>query len=160
MSKGEEQKEGADLARSLLAAARKSAKANPSKKSKKAKPTRTSREPTSFADALSGLVAERAWSGDVNIGALFGTWPEVVGKELASHVVPLSCHQGELVLRADSTAWATQVRLLAVELKGRIEAQLGTGIVDRITVNGPTAPSWKKGLRSVRGGRGPRDTYG
>ncbi len=160
MNEEAESNSGADLARSLLAAARRSAKANPVKKAKKARPTRTSRDPTSFADALSGLVAERAWSGDVNIGTLFGTWPEVVGSELASHVTPLSCLQGELVLRADSTAWATQVRLLAEDLKSRIEAQLGTGIVHTITVNGPTAPSWKKGPRSVRGGRGPRDPYG
>jgi len=160
VSDDEGQKSGADLARSLLAAARKTAKANPSKKNRKVKPTRTSRDPTTFADALTGLVAERAWSGDVNVGALFGTWPEIVGSELASHVAPLSCHQGELVLRADSTAWATQVRLLAEELKARIDSQLGTGIVKTITVNGPVAPSWKKGPRSVRGGRGPRDTYG
>jgi predicted nucleic acid-binding Zn ribbon protein len=64
------------------------------------------------------------------------------------------------VLRADSTAWATQVRLLAEDLKARIDSQLGAGVVKTITVNGPVAPSWKKGPRSVRGGRGPRDTYG
>ena len=29
-----------------------------------------------------------------------------------------------------------------------------------IEVLGPHLPSWKKGLRSVRDGRGPRDTYG
>ena len=28
-----------------------------------------------------------------------------------------------------------------------------------VTVRGPSAPSWKKGLFAVRG-RGPRDTYG
>ncbi len=159
MGEREEQKSGADLARSLLAAARKSAKANP-KKSKRAKPTRTSRDPTTFADAISGLVDERAWSGDMNIGALFGTWAEVVGEEVASHVKPVSCIDGELILRADSTAWAMQVRFLFGEFQTRIETQLGAGIVKTITVNGPTAPSWKKGPRSVRGGRGPRDTYG
>jgi predicted nucleic acid-binding Zn ribbon protein len=25
---------------------------------------------------------------------------------------------------------------------------------------GPQAPTWKKGLRTIRGARGPRDTYG
>ena len=30
----------------------------------------------------------------------------------------------------------------------------------RITILGPAAPSWKHGPRSVRDGRGPRDTYG
>jgi predicted nucleic acid-binding Zn ribbon protein len=27
-------------------------------------------------------------------------------------------------------------------------------------VIGPHAPSWKRGIRSIRGARGPRDTYG
>jgi predicted nucleic acid-binding Zn ribbon protein len=27
-------------------------------------------------------------------------------------------------------------------------------------VIGPQAPSWKRGIRSIRGARGPRDTYG
>ncbi|HUW79121.1 MAG TPA: DciA family protein [Candidatus Nanopelagicaceae bacterium] len=160
MSDEESEKSGADLARSLLAAARKNAKSEPAKRSKKARPTRGSRDPAVFADAISGLVNERAWSAEVSVGALFGTWAEVVGQELASHVTPVSCQKGELVLRADSTAWATQVRLLAGDLKDRISAQLGSGIVETITVNGPSAPSWKKGPRSVRGGRGPRDTYG
>lgn len=160
MSGDEEKKSGADLARSLLAAARKSAKANPSKKSKRVKPTRTSRDPTTFADAISGLVDERAWSGEVNIGALFGTWAEMVGEEVAGHVKPVSCVDGELVLRADSTAWAIQVGFLVGDFKARIDTQIGAGIVQTITVHGPTAPSWKKGPRSVRGGRGPRDTYG
>ena len=160
MNEGEEHKSGADLARSLLAAARKSAKANPSKKNKRVKPTRTSRDPTTFADAISGLVGERAWSDEVNVGALFGNWAGVVGDEVAGHVKPVSCIDGALVLRADSTAWAMQVRFLVDEFKARIETQLGPDIVKTITVNGPSAPSWKKGPRSVRGGRGPRDTYG
>ncbi|MGB4918016.1 MAG: DUF721 domain-containing protein, partial [Propionicimonas sp.] len=37
--------------------------------------------------------------------------------------------------------------------------QLGQGTVERVVVVGPSAPSWKKGKRSVPG-RGPRDTYG
>ncbi|EBV8528738.1 DUF721 domain-containing protein, partial [Streptococcus agalactiae] len=37
---------------------------------------------------------------------------------------------------------------------------LGPGVVTRIEVAGPQAPSWRKGPRTVRGGRGPRDTYG
>lgn len=160
MSQSQERKSGADLARSLLAAARKSAKTAPTKKSRPAKPTRTSRDPATFADAISGLVDERAWTKEVKTGAIFGAWDEVVGAEVAGHVKPVSCIDGELVLRADSTAWAIQVGFLVPDFKARIEAQLGAGIVDTITVQGPTAPSWKKGPRSVRGGRGPRDTYG
>ena len=37
---------------------------------------------------------------------------------------------------------------------------LGEGVVERLVVRGPTAPSWHRGLRSVSDARGPRDTYG
>ena len=41
----------------------------------------------------------------------------------------------------------------------RLAEELGAGVVRAVTVRGPSAPSWKKGLLAVRG-RGPRDTYG
>ena len=33
-------------------------------------------------------------------------------------------------------------------------------LVEQLNVIGPHAPSWKRGLRSIRGAKGPRDTYG
>jgi predicted nucleic acid-binding Zn ribbon protein len=64
-----------------------------------------------------------------------------------------------LVLRAESTSWATQVRLLMGTVRTAIDQAIGAGVVTKVTVKGPTAPSWKSGPRSVPG-RGPRDTYG
>jgi predicted nucleic acid-binding Zn ribbon protein len=32
--------------------------------------------------------------------------------------------------------------------------------VRKVFITGPTGPSWKHGGWSVRGARGPRDTYG
>jgi len=61
---------------------------------------------------------------------------------------------------ADSTAWATQLRLLAGDLVRRLNAELGDGTVTRVKVRGPGAPSRRPGEWRVRGGRGPRDTYG
>ena len=66
---------------------------------------------------------------------------------------------GTLILQADSTAWATQTRLLLPRLADRLDAELGVGVVGRIVVQGPAAPSWRKGAWHVPG-RGPRDTYG
>jgi len=163
VSENEPKRSGADLARSLLAAARKSAKAGTSKnpvKGRKTKPTRSSRDPATFSDAISGLVAERGWSQEMSVGSLFGKWPALVGPELAEHVKPVAFEGGELTLKSDSTAWATEVRLLSGELIARLNTELGTNLVEQITVKGPTGPSWRKGPRSVKGGRGPRDTYG
>jgi predicted nucleic acid-binding Zn ribbon protein len=88
-----------------------------------------------------------------------GRWASIVGREVAAHATPVSFDDGELVVQADSTAWATQIRLLAPTLLARLAEELGAGTVTAVVVRGPAAPSWKRGPRSVRG-RGPRDTYG
>ena len=67
---------------------------------------------------------------------------------------------GELTVRTDSTAWATQLRHMAPQLLALLNDQLGADTVSFVRVLGPDAPSWKHGGRSVRDGRGPRDTYG
>ena len=58
-----------------------------------------------------------------------GTWPRTTKPE--------SFADGELVVTADSTAWATQVRLLAPQLVRRLAAELGDGTVRRVKVRGP-----------------------
>ena len=73
---------------------------------------------------------------------------------------PTSFADGKLVVRTDSTAWATQLRLLAPTLVRRLNEELGHGSVTLIEVEGPNLPTWKKGRLSSRDGRGPRDTYG
>ena len=50
--------------------------------------------------------------------------------------------------------------MLAPNVVRRLNEELGHGTVTLIEVVGPHLPSWKKGLRSTRDGRGPRDTYG
>ncbi|MGI8523414.1 MAG: DUF721 domain-containing protein, partial [Nocardioides sp.] len=108
---------------------------------------------------LDRLVAERGWATDAAVGAVMGRWPSIVGPEVAAHATPVSYEDGELVVQADSTAWATQIKLLAPALLARLADELGAGIVASVTVRAPSGPSWKRGRRSVRG-RGPRDTYG
>ena len=67
---------------------------------------------------------------------------------------------GTLVVRTESTAWATQLRLLSSTVLKRLNEELGSGTVKVVEVQGPRGPSWKHGKRGVRDGRGPRDTYG
>lgn len=117
------------------------------------------RDPQLLGPTLDRLVADQGWETDAAVGGVMGRWAEIVGSEVAAHAEPVSWTDGELVVQADSTAWATQIRLLAPTLLARLAAELGAGAVRSVTVHGPSAPSWKKGLRSVRG-RGPRDTYG
>jgi predicted nucleic acid-binding Zn ribbon protein len=118
------------------------------------------RDPQPLAPAIARLVAERGWTTPVAVGGVVGRWDGVVGPEVAAHCAPESFDDGVLVVRADSTAWATQVRLLAPALLRRLGEELGPGVVRRVTVRGPGGPSWRRGARTVSGGRGPRDTYG
>ena len=106
------------------------------------------------------LVRLRDPATDVRVHGVFTRWEAVVGREVAQHCSPESYAEGKLVVRTDSTAWATQVKLLAPNVVRRLNEELGDGTVTVIDVLGPTGPSWKRGPRSVRDGRGPRDTYG
>ncbi len=118
------------------------------------------RDPQPFAATISRLVAERGWHTPVAVGGVIGRWDQVVGDEVAAHCEPESFDDGVLTVRTDSTAWATQMRLLAPTILARLATELGAGVVARLVVKGPSGPSWRRGLRSVQGGRGPRDTYG
>ncbi len=117
------------------------------------------RDPQPLTAAVDRLLAERGWQTDAAIGGAMGRWPAIVGPQLAAHCEPLSFDKGELVVQADSTAWATELRLLAPTLVRRLNEDLGAGTVAAVKVLGPGTPSWKRGRLSVRG-RGPRDTYG
>ena len=61
------------------------------------------------------------WQVDVAVGSVIGRWPEIVGPDVAEHVQPVSFDAGVLTLRAVSTAWATQMRLLTSVLLGRLD---------------------------------------
>ena len=117
------------------------------------------RDPKRLAEAVDALLAEQGWSTANAVAGLIARWSDVVGADLADHVTPESFTDGRLLLRADSTAWATQVRLLLPQLRIVIDRAVGSGLVADISVLGPQAPSWVAGPRRVMG-RGPRDTYG
>ena len=116
-------------------------------------------DPQRLGQAIGGLLDQHGWQQQAAIGSVFGRWAEIVGADLAAHTRPDSFADGELAVTADSTAWATQVRLLAPQLVRRLAAELGDGTVRRVKVRGPQAPRSRGGWR-VPGGRGPRDTYG
>lgn len=118
-----------------------------------------SSDPTLMSTALAEFLSHQGWEDDAARAGLFEHWREIVGEDVAEHVHVESWSDGQLVLRADSTAWATQVRLLTASLLERVRAALGPDVVESVQVKGPQAPSWRAGPRVVKG-RGPRDTYG
>jgi len=120
-------------------------------------------DPEPLNAAIDGLIDSRGWREAAAVGSVFGRWAQIVGADLAAHTRPDALADRELTVTADSTAWATQVRLLAAQLVRRLNAELGDGSVQRVRVRGPAAaagPARRPGEWRVRGGRGPRDTYG
>jgi predicted nucleic acid-binding Zn ribbon protein len=117
------------------------------------------RDPQLFGTVLARLIKQRGWQQPAAEGQVFGAWERVVGPDLAAHCRPVKLVDGELTVEAESTAWATQLRLLAGRLLRQIAKQVGPNVVTRLHIHGPSAPTWSRGPRRVPG-RGPRDTYG
>lgn len=161
--------ENRDLARSLLAAARRRAHHFTKNRQKDRSQQSSSathndgqasgyQDPQLFTESLADLVSQRGWQERIKESDIFLRWKELVGAEIATHVQPMSFSDGLLTVSAASTAWATQLRLIDRELISALAT--GGFAVTELVIKGPTAPSWRKGGWSVRGGRGPRDTYG
>lgn len=167
---------GADLARDALSAAR---AANAARRKAAGQSARASggsaarlrrrrwsgagpdaaRDPQPLGSTMRVWVKAAGVGADLTRATLFGRWESIVGADVASRCIPTSFVDGELVVQAESTAWATQIRLLAPQLLARINGELGDRTVLRIRAKGPAGPSWRFGTRHVSG-RGPRDTYG
>ena len=116
-------------------------------------------DPQPLSTALDGLLGDQGWRTAAAIGSVFGRWDQLVGPDVAAHTRPERFHDGELVVIADSAAWATQVRLLTSAVLRRLNEELGHGTVTRVVVRGP-APPRRMGPLRVRGTREHNDDYG
>lgn len=117
------------------------------------------RDPQTLDTSMSRFVADQGWASELRVHGVFARWEAIVGREVGQHVRPESLADGRLVVRTDSTAWATQMKLLAPDVVRRLNDVLGDETVRVIEPLGPRAPSWTRGRLRVKG-RGPRDTYG
>jgi hypothetical protein len=116
-------------------------------------------DPQPLGAAIEGLLDDQGWRTSAAVGSVFGRWEQIVGEALGAHTRPGGFTDGELLVIADSTAWATQVRLLRAQLVRRLNAELGPGTVTGVKVRGPLPPQ-QRGQWRVRDTRGPRDDYG
>jgi predicted nucleic acid-binding Zn ribbon protein len=104
-------------------------------------------DPQPLNAAVDGLLHARGWQERAAVGGVFGKWPEIVGPQLAAHTTPGSFEEGELVVDADSPAWATQVRLLTPQLLRRLAEELGADTVTKVRVRGPSGFRAKRGAQ-------------
>lgn len=163
---------GPDLARAALARAKEDARARVAASQRatarrapgrRSAPERGDRGPVALGVLIGEVVEEQGWTAQASTAEVIARWPELVGSDIADHCTPSGLREGTLHLVAESTAWATQLRLLQRQILARLRAGLGESgqqVVRRVTVAGPTAPDWGHGRLRSRDGRGPRDTYG
>ncbi|WP_354641580.1 DUF721 domain-containing protein [Kitasatospora camelliae] len=170
MSEGSESS-GVDLARVALRAAKEQARKRGEQVREKREARRhglrsgarsDGRDPVPLGAALNRLITERGWEAPAAVGGVMGRWPQIVGPDIAAHCVPKQYVEADAVLtvQCDSTAWATQLRLLARQLVARLNHELGHGTVRVIKVLGPDAPVRGYGRLRAPGSRGPGDTWG
>lgn len=162
---------GVDLARVALRAAKEQARARGTAVQQRKQARRgglrsgaraDGRDPLPLGAAINRLITERGWEAPAAVGGVMGRWPQIVGPEVAQHCEPQSYDEDARVLtvRCDSTAWATQLRLLAPQLVARLNTDLGQGTVKLIRVLGPGGPPQRYGPLRAPGSKGPGDTYG
>ncbi|MGW1776223.1 DciA family protein [Streptomyces sp. NPDC002104] len=144
---------GVDLARVALHQAREAAKARGEAGTRKAKRrTRTTavrgdgREPTGFAAVLQGLMADRAWDVPAAGGSILDQWPDIaaaLSPKLAAHVKAVAFHSetGQLDLCPDSSAYATQLRLISSRIVTAANDAAGTQAVRTVRVLAVGAPT-------------------
>lgn len=120
---------------------------------------RSKYDPQPMNRILREMTSSLGWDRTISVASIAARWNDIVGEVNAEHCVVETFDDSVLVIRTSSTAWANQMKILLPVVERRIHEELGEGIVEKVVIRGPAAPSWKKGRWSVKG-RGPRDTYG
>ena len=106
-------------------------------------------------------MTDRGWQAATSIGKIWGEWASLVRPTLAETRQTRGLRPEHRIadVARDSTAWATQVRMLSSQLRKRLQGEILGGIVSDIAVLGPDVGPRPRGPLRVKG-RGPRDTYG
>lgn len=116
------------------------------------------RDPAEVAKTMDRLVSMMGWRSRIEVSSVLGRWEEIVGSDIAAHCIPQSFDDGELIIAADSTSWATQLKYLLPQIEKRLAEEVGEGVVNKIQVRGPSAHRMRGKWRVQ--GRGVRDTWG
>ncbi|HEV7957576.1 MAG TPA: DciA family protein [Marisediminicola sp.] len=117
------------------------------------------RDPEGLSSVIDGLTGQMGWTSSLAKSDLLASWALLAGDETAAHSVPAGIEEGVLIVKCDSTAWATQLRMMRADITTKIAQRFPDAGILSVRFEGPGVPSWKRGPRVIPG-RGPRDTYG
>src|ERR1700712_113999 len=131
--------DGLDLARALTRATARSTPAARKKQRRRDADVRRTprssgahpddRDPQRLGATVEKLVSDNGWGLEIRMRGVFVRWPALGGPQGAPPSTPESFADGRLVVRTDSTAWATQLKLLAPTVVRRLNGELGEGTV-------------------------------
>ena len=121
-------------------------------------PFEKGRDPMSIGSVVSRTISERGWAPFLSRESVIDQWEEIVGADVAGHTIP-EIDEDLITVRCDSSAWATNLRLMRHEILAEVLARFPDSGLEKISVAGPGVPNKIRGPRSVKW-RGPRDTYG
>jgi len=80
---------------------------------------------TSALDALLDRLGAESVSA---ISGVFGEWAQIVGEQVAQHVIPIKLERGRLIVEVDDPSWATQMRFLEPQLIEKIHVATSSTI--------------------------------
>ena len=87
-----------------------------------------------IGSVLRGVLSEPKLRRGLTLGRLARGWDEVVGPKLAAETWPADLDDAVLVVAASSSAWATQVRFLAEDIRRRAAELTGSPNIRTVRV--------------------------
>jgi predicted nucleic acid-binding Zn ribbon protein len=91
-------------------------------------------DPTPLTEALAEVGADLGLADPGVVGVLSARWSEVVGPAIAPNARLRALRGSTLTIAVETGAWATQLRYLEDALLARIDAMIGTGVVEHVRV--------------------------
>ena len=86
------------------------------------------------------VVGRRGPAPDPGLAAVRERWPAVVGEAVARHTVPARMSAGGLVVACSSSAWSSELTMLAPAIRQKLRAELGRELDLRFEVGEMPAP--------------------
>ena len=90
------------------------------------------RKITSLGDALSQLVKDLGFEKKFEEMQVIAQWPDVVGRQIASHTHAVSCEGGKLFVEVDSASWRQELFYMKADILKRLNHGAGQKIVQDI----------------------------
>lgn len=92
-----------------------------------------SRAPVKVREALESFLAKSGLGRRLAQAQVIPDWPRLVGPQIAAVTSPESVSlDGTLFVRVATSAWMTELQLMAPEIMGRINAGRGAGRIKTI----------------------------